>query len=86
MRIASTYLTETTKFKALFDLICNPIDKTKPIHCAIPRWAYDEYNEACKFYTRGELEIVGVKKKKSSEEWDLLECKSSKGYFAYFGA
>lgn len=86
MRIASTYLTETTKFKALFDLICNPINKEDPIHCVVPRWAYEDYNDACRHYTKGELEIVDVKEKKSSEQFDLLECKSSKGYFAHFGA
>lgn len=85
MRIASTYLTETTKFKALFDLISNPINWKDPIHCVIPRWAYEDYNDACKFYTGGELEVVEVKKKKSSEQFDLLECRSE-GYYVNIGA
>lgn len=85
LRTATSFLTEKTKFKALFDLICDNDNWKNPIHCVIPRWAHKDYNEACIFFTGGSLKIVDVKEKGSFEQYDLVECKSE-GYYVHIGA
>ena len=55
MRIVTDYNYEKNRHKALFDLICDPINWKNPIDCYIPEDIFEAFNEACVFFTGAPL-------------------------------
>jgi hypothetical protein len=55
MKIVTNFDYERARHKALFDLICDPINWKNPIDCYIPEDTFEAFNEACVFFTSAPL-------------------------------
>ena len=78
MKIVTSYQYEQTKLKSLFDQICDEKDWKNPIHCVIPKKAFNDYNETCVHFTG-----AGLTPKEPFGE--MIEC-ASPGYYNNLGA
>jgi hypothetical protein len=83
MRTVTHYEYEKTKNKALFDLICDKDNWKNPITCLVPARYFDEFNEACIFFTGGNL--LTSENVKEGDPGRRVQCYSD-GYYVNIGA
>jgi hypothetical protein len=83
MNIVTDYIYEKTAHKALFDLICDPINWKNPIDCYIPEHAFEKFNEACVYFTGASLvkTTIGHYDGRGGK---LINCRSE-GYYNTIG-
>ncbi len=84
MRTVTQYEYEKVKCKALFDLICDKDNWKNPITCMIPVRCFDDFNDACVFFTGGQL-LTTEDVHDLSEPGKLIQCYSD-GYYVNIGA
>ena len=84
MRIVTDYDYEKNRHKALFDLICDPINWKNPIDCYIPEDTFEAFNEACVFFTGAPLAKTTIGHYDGNGN-KLINCRCE-GYYNTVGA